>query len=103
MSPGGAWNAAAREAFLLTSPPFRGLAPATVVRLAARLRPRSVRRGGFVFLAGAAASALSLLAAGRIKIVGDAGASHEVTLRLLGPCDLFGGAGVWGEAVYPAS
>lgn len=103
MSSRGAWDAPAREAFLLTCPPFCGLAPATTHLLAARLHPRYVRRGDFVFLAGEAAVALSLLAAGRIKIVGDAGAGHEVALRLLGPGALFGGAGVWGEAVYPAS
>jgi CRP-like cAMP-binding protein len=98
-----AWDTVERAALLGEAPLGRGLAPETARALAERLRPRRVQKGDYVFLAGEPADTFSLLAAGRVKVIGGAGGRRETVLRLIGPGDVFGGAGVWGEAHYPAS
>ena len=94
---------AARAAFLGTLRLFRHL-PAPVLRqVAARFRVARIEKGGFVFHEGEPADNLSLLAEGRVKVVRETEDGQEVILRLIQPGEIFGGAGGWGEPVYPAS
>jgi CRP-like cAMP-binding protein len=98
-----AWGEAERAALLGAAPTFRELPPATIRVLAAGLRPRRVARDAFLFLAGEPAATFHLLAAGRVKVIRETEDGREVILRLIEPGEIFGGAGVWGEAAYPAS
>lgn len=92
-----------RIAFLETVPLFRHLSPETLAAIAGQLRVRRLEDGNFVFLAGAAADSVNLLAQGRIKVIRETEAGQEVILRMIQPGELFGGAGGWGEERYPAS
>lgn len=92
-----------RLGFLARASVFRQL-PETVLRdIAALAHIRRLSRGEFVFLEGEPATTLSLLVAGRVKLVRETEDGREVILRLLRPGEIFGGAGVWGESSYPAT
>lgn len=97
------WDATRRTAFLPAVRLFRELPPEALAAIGHRLRPRMVEEGEFVFLAGTPAAHVSLLAEGRIKIIKETEDGREVILRMIQPGDIFGGAGLWGEVVYPAS
>lgn len=97
------WGAARCAAFLPTVRLFQGLPEEIVGAVAARMRPRQVPQGGFVFLEGDEAKAVSLLAVGRVKVVQETEEGREVILRVIQPGDIFGGAGGWGETFYPAT
>jgi CRP-like cAMP-binding protein len=106
VSDGGTRRGGAREADLAAlggSRLFARLPTATLARVAADLRRRRVPRGAFVFLEGEPAEALHVLVAGRVKVVRETEDGREVILRLIGPGEIFGGAGGWGEPRYPAS
>ena len=106
MSPTGAarrWDEAERTVFLAGTRLFQGAAPETVRDVARRCRPRRFARDAFLFLAGQTADTFRLLAEGRVKVVRVTDDGREVILRLLGPGEMLGGAGVWDEPVYPAS
>lgn len=98
-----AWDVSSRVSFLAGTGLFRSLPEATLRAIAERMRVRSFPRGGIAFHAGTPAAALHLLASGRVKIVRETEDGREVILRLIGPGEIFGGAGGWGEDVYPAS
>ncbi|HET9016882.1 MAG TPA: Crp/Fnr family transcriptional regulator [Thermomicrobiaceae bacterium] len=98
-----AWSAERRRAFLASAPLFRDLTAGTLAAVAAQVQARRFPDGAFVFLAGTPAEAVNLLAAGRIKVIRETEAGQEVILRMIQPGELFGGAGGWGEARYPAS
>src|SRR6185437_746560 len=66
------------------------------------IHPRSILRSEAVFLEGDEASAFHVLAEGRIKLVRETDDGREVILRLIQVGEVFGGAGIWGEARYPA-
>lgn len=100
---GAAWHVGERRAFLTTVPLFGSLCPETLSAVAAQFQVRRFPNGAFVFLAGTAADAVNLLAAGRIKVIRETEAGQEVILRVIQPGELFGGAGGWGEERYPAS
>ncbi len=97
------WDLPERQAFLATVPLFRGSGPETTRAVAAQLRPRHIPEGAFLFLAGQPATTFHLLAEGRVKVVRETEDGREVILRLIDPGEIFGGAGVWDEPVYPAS
>jgi len=97
------WGEAERAAFLASVRLFAPLPPAILAQIARHFRPRHVQRGEVVFLKGLPATDLSLLATGRIKVVRETEDGREVILRQIRPGDIFGGAGGWGESVYPAS
>lgn len=97
------WSVAERIAFLGTVRLFRALPAATAERVAVAFRAQHVKRGEFVFLEGESADSFNLLAEGRIKVLRETEDGREVILRLVRPGEIFGGAGGWGEAVYPAS
>jgi CRP-like cAMP-binding protein len=92
-----------RVALLGTLRLFRELPPELLRQVAAHLRVKRVARGDFVFLEGDVARSLNLLAAGRVKVVRETEEGREVILRQIQPGEIFGGAGGWGESVYPAS
>jgi CRP-like cAMP-binding protein len=92
-----------RAAFLAGVRLFQDL-PADLLReIAARLNPKIVPRGGFVFLEGDPARSLNLLAEGRVKVIRETEEGREIILRQIVPGEIFGGAGGWGESVYPAT
>jgi CRP-like cAMP-binding protein len=98
------WTSTAeRTPFLAGVRLFRELPPELLREVAERLRVKLVARGDFVFLEGAAARSLNLLAEGRVKVVRETEEGREVILRQIDPGEIFGGAGGWGEPVYPAS
>jgi CRP-like cAMP-binding protein len=92
-----------RTPLLATVRLFRELPPDLLRAVAARLRVKRVARGDFVFLEGDVARSLNLLAEGRVKVVRETEDGREVILRQIQPGEIFGGAGGWGEPVYPAS
>ncbi len=98
-----AWSEAERLAFLATVGLFRGATAETLHALATHFHPRRFARGAFLFLAGQPADTFHVLAEGQVKVIRETEEGREVILRLIGPGDMFGGAGVWGEPVYPAS
>jgi CRP-like cAMP-binding protein len=97
------WDAAERFRFLATTRLLRGVSPGTLEALAMRCHPRRIARDELLFLAGQAAEVFHLLAEGRVKVVRETEDGREVILRLIGPGEMFGGAGVWDAPVYPAT
>ena len=97
------WDVARRGALLATTRLFGGLPPDVLAAVAARCRPRRLRRGATVFLEGDPAEAVHVLAAGRVKLVQETEDGRVVILRLLQPGDFFNVAGGRGEARYPAT
>lgn len=97
------WSVERRASFLVSVRLFGGLPEATRLEVAARLRPRPFARDEMVFAAGRPAEAVHILATGRIKVVRETEVGREAILRVIGPGDLFGASGGWGERVYPAT
>jgi CRP-like cAMP-binding protein len=64
---------------------------------------KTIGRGGFVLLEGDQTTSLNVLAAGRIKVIREPDEGRKVILRQIDPGEIFGGAGGWGGATYPAS
>lgn len=93
----------ARAAFLSTIRLFQNLPSATVNAVAAHMYLRSVEAGAFLFIEGATADAVHLLATGRIKVVRETSEGDEVILRMVQPGEILGAAGGWGDTIYPAS
>lgn len=97
------WDATERAAFLAEVRLFRDLPAEVLADVAARFRVELAPPGQFVLLEGQQARSLNLLASGRIKMIRESADGREVIIRLIRPGEIFGGAGGWGEAVYPAS
>jgi CRP/FNR family transcriptional regulator, nitrogen oxide reductase regulator len=97
------WGLEDRVGFLGGVPLFGGLAPDMVRSVAQRFGVKTVERGGFVFLEGDRATSLNVLAEGRVKVIRETDEGREVILRQIDPGEIFGGAGGWGSATYPAS
>ena len=72
------------------SPLFRGLAPATLDRIAALAVQRAYRRGEIVFSAGDAGDALFGVVSGRIRISTGNADGREIFLNIMEPGDTFG-------------
>ncbi|HEU5315445.1 MAG TPA: Crp/Fnr family transcriptional regulator [Chloroflexota bacterium] len=102
-TPRPVWDAARRATFLRAAPLFSALPPGTLARVAQACRAHQFSRGEYVFLQGDPARSLNLLASGRLKVVRETDDGKEVIVRLVEPGELFGAAGGWGEASYPAS
>lgn len=100
---GTRWEMERLEAFLRQARLFQHLPEATLRQVAARFRPRRLERGEILFLAGEPADALHLLAEGRVKVARGGEEGRDVILRMIGPGDVFGAAGGWGESHYPAT
>jgi CRP-like cAMP-binding protein len=92
-----------RATFLAGIRLFQRLPPATLRAVAASLQVEHIPRGRLIFAEGEPSNALYVLAAGRVKVVLETDDGREVILRVIGPGEMFGGAGGWGEPVYPAS
>lgn len=97
------WDVGQRVAFLSSTPLFDQLPRAVLEQVAGHFRVKRVQRGGFVFLEGAPASSLNVLAEGHVKVIRETDEGQEVILRLIHCGEIFGGAGGWGEPTYPAS
>lgn len=97
------WSVDERARFLSSVSLFSDLSSELRRAIAEQLRVKWVERGDFVFLEGDAATSLNLLGAGRVKVVRETDEGREVILRQIDPGDIFGGAGGWGSATYPAS
>ena len=80
----------AGKMMLQGSPLFRGLAPATLERMAALATQRGYRRGEIVFNAGDAGDALFGVVSGRIRISTGTAEGREIFLNIMGPGDTFG-------------
>jgi len=98
-----AWDVERSVSLLARVRPFHGLSDAARREIAARLRPRSVTRDGMVFAAGRPADAICVLAEGRVKVVRETEDGREVILRVIGPGEIFGASGAWGDEAYPAT
>jgi CRP-like cAMP-binding protein len=97
------WDEAGKAAFLRRVRLFEGLSDAVRRDIATRLQVRQAKRDSVVFRAGRPADSLNLLADGRVKVIRETEDGREVILRVIGPGEIFGGAGVWGEPVFPAT
>lgn len=97
------WDVPQRAVFLAAVRLFRELPQPVLQQVATQFRPKPVERGAIVFLEGEPAEALNLLASGRIKVVRASEDGREVILRVIGPGEIFGCAGGWGEPIYPAT
>lgn len=97
------WDLDARSRFLAGVRLFHDLPPPILAQIAERFQVRRYGRGEFVFRAGEPAQAMSLLGAGRIKLIRETDDGREAIVRLVKPGEVFGAAGGWGVAAYPAS
>ena len=97
------WDTAERAAFLSGVRLCGSLPPDVLAAAAARTRVKRADRGDFVFLEGEPAASLNVLAEGRVKVIRETDEGREIILRLIGPGEIFGAAGGWGEATYPAT
>ncbi|HET8524122.1 MAG TPA: Crp/Fnr family transcriptional regulator [Thermomicrobiales bacterium] len=84
-------------------PLFKRLSDTTLAQLHAQGSIRRIKRGSYIFLEGAPADAVHVLLSGHVKIVRQTDDGQEVILRVIPPGEIFGGAGGWGEGVYPAT
>jgi CRP-like cAMP-binding protein len=84
-------------------PLFRDLSDSTLALLRAQSNVQRVKRGAYIFLEGSAAEAVHILLSGHVKIVRQSDDGQEVILRVIPAGEIFGGAGGWGEGVYPAT
>ncbi|MCC7369514.1 MAG: Crp/Fnr family transcriptional regulator [Chloroflexi bacterium] len=100
---GPTWDPEGRARFLAGVRLFHDIPPAILAQIAARLHVRAYSRGELVFRAGEQAQAMSLLGAGRIKLIRETEDGREAIVRLITPGEIFGAAGGWGAASYPAS
>ena len=80
----------AGKMMLQGSPLFRGLAPATLERMAVLATQRGYRRGEIVFNAGDAGDALFGVVSGRIRISTGTAEGREIFLNIMEPGDTFG-------------
>jgi CRP-like cAMP-binding protein len=92
-----------RAAFLATVRLFARFPHWRLEAMAARLRPKVVPRGAFVFLAGEPARALNILWTGQIKVIQETEEGQGVILQLIRPGEIFGAAAGWGAPRYPDS
>jgi CRP-like cAMP-binding protein len=88
---------------LATTRLFAGLPPDVLAVVAGRCRPRPIRRGAVVVLAGDPAEAVHIVAAGRVKLVQEAEDGRAAILRLARPGEPLDLAAGWDEAREPAT
>lgn len=84
-------------------PLFQGLAPDALARIVGLAQPKQVGAGEFFFNEGDPAEEFFVLTAGRAKLTQLTAEGHQVSLRLIGPGDAFGGVGAFGDPTYPVS
>lgn len=82
---------------------FEGVGPQDVADIAVLARRRRAARHAFFFQQGDRASGLHVLLHGRVKLVQTTPEGHQVVVRIIGPGDMFAGAGLFGDPVYPAA
>jgi CRP/FNR family transcriptional regulator len=90
------------RAALKSMPMFRRLAPGELARLEAIATLRDYQRGEVIWNAGEPAEAFTLIARGRIKVVGH-GAGGDVILEIFDVGEPIGAIAVYDGIPYPAS
>jgi len=93
------WNACDIARFLATAQIFQRLGSQALHEAAGIASVKRVRRGGFIFLEGEPIRSLHVLAGGSVKLLRETEDGRAVILRLVGPGEVFGIAGVGAEAV----
>ncbi len=81
-------------ACLAQAPLFRGLSPRDCEDIASRAKGRRLSRGQVLFREGECAAEVSVLSAGRLKLVQVSSDGQEIIQRLVGPGELCGGVGL---------
>jgi len=88
---------------LATVPLFKGLAPDILRPIIALAHPTSMPAGMFFFSEGDPAERFFVLTSGRAKLTQLTPEGHQVVLGHVGPGDVFGGVGAFGDPRYPVS
>ena len=83
------------------SPLFKGVAAVTVARITDLAHRKHKFAGECFFAEGEPADDFFLLVAGRVKLTQMTADGNQVVLRLIGPGEVFGGAGAFGDPTYP--
>lgn len=88
---------------LRRSPLFAGMTPAALAEVAAAARMRRFESGETLFSEGDKPDTFFVVSEGSVKLTQVDAAGHQVVLRVTGPGDAFGGAGVVGDDAYPVT
>ncbi len=81
---------------------FAGLDPDILAQVVRRARTRRVAKGATIFSQGEPALACHALIDGQVKITQRSGEGRNVTMRYIGPGDVFGAMGVFAGGAYLA-
>ncbi|MGE0230380.1 MAG: Crp/Fnr family transcriptional regulator [Flavobacteriaceae bacterium] len=84
-------------------PPFQGMSPDDLDRMAAQARPQRFEREATIFSQGTAADRFYLLLSGHIRVVRTTPDGQQVIARYISPGELFGIAPALGLTAYPAN
>lgn len=90
-----------RRQILRSTPFFAQLAPAEVDRLSERFPARAYEAGDSIYVAGAPAERLYIVATGNVKLLRPTPGGQNVLLDLLAPGDFFGSLPSLGDREYP--
>jgi len=82
-------------------PLFQGLAAVVLERICAQAHSKAIGPGELFFHEGDEADGFFVLTSGRVKLTQLTPEGHQVVLRIIGAGDAFGGAGAFGEPIYP--
>lgn len=82
---------------------FAGMTPGALADVASSARIRQALPGEALFREGDPADMFFVVHTGSVKLTQIDAAGHQVLLRLAGPGDAFGGAGVLGDEAYPVT
>lgn len=82
---------------------LRGVEPATLAQLVQSAVRSTYAPGGVVFLEGDTAPALCYVDAGWVKVAKMSPDGREQILYVLGPGEIFGGVGIFGNRLAPAT
>ena len=88
---------------LAESPLFSGVGEAALARIIDLGHVRRTSVGECFFTEGGPADEFFLLTGGRVKLTQVTAEGNQVVLRFIGPGDVFGGAGAFGDPTYPTT
>lgn len=84
-------------------PFFKGVSSESLARAAGLAHAQRLDSGGCFFNEGDPAESFFVLTSGRVKLMQLTPEGHQIALRLIGPGDVFGGVGAFGDLTYPVS